>query len=325
MPIINGKPIHGISAAAGKPVRKDILNNTATISLPDMQLILSKFNTLTRLGIDVHKVLSWAIYEFTKKNHIGNGKDRKLTIDGTLVQFPLKVFLQHCGCDINNEDAVKNGRRKITKALNILYNASASWKENRKGNAEDFDDIRYISRKRIRSGYVIIRFTPEFAKCLMCLPITMLSPALFKIDGYNINAYKIGLKMVEHASIDNNRIKGTAHILKVSTLLKETNLPPITEIRAKHQSWNWKIKEPFEKALQELNDCGLLTLPDGWYYCHSKGVRLTDAEADFDSYEEWTECFIQFDLKDEPDQTERLAKREAEKKEAAKKKRKRIS
>ena len=306
-----------------KDRRRDPLNNTGSIERGEVKLIIKSLDTLTgTLGVSAHKLLITAIARFTANNHTGRGKDR--TFREARVSIPLKEYALKCGYDVeehttdNPEEAEKealrvkrtldNARRKVQKDLELLYNASISWKEKVKGKDADFADVRILGGKGIKAGRINIEFSLSLAKYLIQLPLALYPPALLSLDERNNNAYNIGLKMAFHYSNDNNQIRGTAPLLKVKTLLECTNLPTISEVRTQEGSWRYRIKEPFETALDALTGCGVL---EDWRYSHSKGEEMTDEEATtWGSFEEWADRLVHFILRNAP----RLRTREAEKK-----------
>lgn len=326
LPVLHGKATDAIARMSGSKPTPNPLNNTASIESGEVKLIIKQLDTLSgTLGVSTHKLLSAAISNFTALNHTGTGKDRSLR--GAKVSIPLKEYAIQCGYDVEEhptgtpEEAEKealrakrtldNFRRKVKKDLELLYNASISWKEKVKGKEADFSDIRILGGKGIKAGYINLEFTVSLAEYLIQLPLSQYPQSLLLLDERNENAYNIGLKMAEHYSNDNNQIKGTAQLLKVKTLLEYTNLPNIITIRKQRTSWEARIKEPFEKALDALTDCGLL---EDWMYSHSKGVELTDEEADFSNYDEWANTLVYFTLRNAPNHAPRLAARAEEKK-----------
>lgn len=327
LPVLHGKAIDAISRMSGSKPTRNPLNNTGSIERGEVKLLIKSLDTLTgTLRISTHKLLITAIARFTANNHTGRGKDR--TLATAKVSMPLKDYALKCGYDVeehptdNPEEAEKealrvkrtldNVRRKVQKDLALLYNASISWKEKVKGKDADFADVRILGGKGIKAGRINIEFSVSLAEYLILLPLTQFPPALLSLDERNSNAYNIGLKMAFHYSNDNNQIRGTAQLLKVKTMLECTNLPTISEVRTKERSWKYRIKEPFETALDALTACGLL---EDWRYSHSKGEEMTDEEAtSFKNYEEWADTLIHFILKNAPDHAPRLRTREAEKK-----------
>ena len=322
-PVLHGKAIDAIARMIGSKLTQNPLNNTGSIERGEVKLIIKSLDTLTgTLGVSAHKLLITAIARFTANNHTGRGKDR--TFRDARASIPIKEYASKCGYDVeehttdNPEEAEKealrvkrtldNARRKVQKDLELLYNASISWKEKVKGKDADFADVRILGGKGIKAGRINIEFSLSLAKYLIQLPLALYPPALLSLDERNNNAYNIGLKMAFHYSNDNNQIRGTAPLLKVKTLLECTNLPTISEVRTQEGSWRYRIKEPFETALDALTGCGVL---EDWRYSHSKGEEMTDEEATtWGSFEEWADRLVHFILRNAP----RLRTREAEKK-----------
>jgi hypothetical protein len=326
LPVLHGKATDAIARMSGSKPTQNPLNNTASIESGEVKLIIKSLDTLSgTLGVSTHKLLSTAIAGFTALNHTGTGKDRSFR--EAKIALPLKEYALQCGYDVEEhptettEEAQKealrakrtldNFRRKVKKDLELLYNASISWKEKIKGKEKDFAEIRILGGMGIKAGYINLEFTVSLAEYLIQLPLSQYPQSLLLLDERNDNAYNIGLKMAEHYSNDNNQIKGTAQLLKVKTLLDYTSLPNITTIRKQRTSWEARIKEPFETALDALTACGLL---EDWRYSHSKGEEITDEEADFSNYEEWQETLVYFTLRNAPNHAPRIAARAAEKK-----------
>lgn len=320
LPVLHGKATDAISRMSGSKPTRNPLNNTGSIERGEVKLIIKSLDTLTgKLGVSTHKLLSIAIAKFTELNHTGRGEDR--TFREANVSIPLKDYALKCGYDVeehptdNPEEAEKealrakrtldNVRRKVKKDLELLYNASISWKEKIKGKDADFEDVRILGSKGIKAGHITLGFYLPIAEYLIQLPLALYPQALLSLDERNNNAYTIGLKMAFHYSNDNNQIRGTAQLLKVKTLLEYTNLPTISEVRTKKRSWDERIKEPFEKALDALTGCGLL---EDWRYSRSKGEEMTDEEAtSFKNYEEWADTLVHFTLRNAPNHARRIS------------------
>lgn len=336
LPVLHGKATDAIARMSGSKPTPNPLNNTASIESGEVKLIIKSLDTLSgTLGVSTHKLLSTAIAGFTALNHTGTGKDRSFR--EAKVAISLKDYAIKCGYDViehptdtpeeaakeakRAKNALDNFRKKVRKDLELLFNASISWKDNIKGKEVDFADIRILGGKGIKAGYINLEFTVSIAEYLIQLPLSQYPQSLLLLDERNDNAYNIGLKMSEHYSMDSNQKIGTAQLLKVKTLLEYTNLPTLATIKKQRTSWEARIKEPFETALDALTACGLL---EDWRYSHSKGAEMTDEEADFSNYEEWVEALVYFTLRNAPNHAPRLAARAAEKKaRQAKTKRKR--
>lgn len=330
LPSVHGKATDAIAQMAGKKIEKDLIAQSGSIKSGEVRLIVREIDKLSgTLGVSTHKLLSTGIACFTKNNNTGLGNSKG--IRALRVTFPLKEYALACGYDVQTrpketpeeaekeaqraENALKNARRKIKKDLQLLLASSLTWEEKVKGKAGDFDAVNLLGRAGLKNGEILMEFSASMGEYLVQLPLTQYPVALLGVDERNNNAYAMGLKMAEHCNMDSNQIRGTAHCLRVKTLLAVTNLPDPNSPAVKKVGWKARIKEPFETALDALTDT-LLESGDGWYYSHSKGERLTDKEAEeFSSYEEWANTLVFFALKDAPDHTPRLEARAQEKKE----------
>lgn len=327
LPVLHGKATDAIAKMTTKSslLQVDPITHSGEIATgkkgSEVKGVIKNIDKIAgSLGVSTHKLLMTGVAQFTDINHTG-AKARE--VKQTEVKISFDEYAKRCGYDIEPHEvqtpeekkkeanrvksARKNARKKIDKDLELLYNFSLSWKEKVKGRDGDYTDVRLIDKKGIQSGYITMNFSKDFSDYLAQLPINQYPVALLGLDERKPNAYSIGLKLSNHFNTDNNIGKGTAQLLKVKTLLEYTDLPSIEEVRASKKSWEERIKEPFEKSLEALVACGLLEEGDGWYYCHSKGVRLSDEEAQhIDSYEVWEEILVKFTLRDAPDHRDRL-------------------
>lgn len=278
------------------------------------------------LGISTHKLITKAISVFTEVNH--TGKDARI-ISTKEIAINTRQFAYMCGYDVYEhptstpeealrerkraENAYKDAKKQINKDLDIFFNATLRWDARSKNR--DFLEVRLLEGRGIKAGHIHIKFTETFANFLIRQPLNQYPIALYGMDERNRNAYTLAVILCHRGNMDNNIKRGTANILGIANILPHLSLPSIEEVRAKNQSWTARIKEPFETALDKTISEGIL---DNWYYSHSKGVRLSDEEADFSNYEEWVETMLYYTLKNAPDHTERLAAREAEKQAALK-------
>ena len=109
--------------------------------------------------------------------------------------------------------------------------------------------------------------------------------------------------MAVHYGIDNNVIRGTEGKLKIKTLLNYASFPSFEELQANNWYWVNLIKEPFEKCLERLYQCGFLK---SYCYCFDGGQELTDKEAseiiDKD-YGYFVSLLLEFELNDYDDST----------------------
>ncbi len=328
LPMVHGKATDAIAQMTSKGKKVNPLTGSLTIEEREVKLVLQKFNDIAvTLGIKVHKLLSVGIAEFTASNNIGGKEDQALTYG---VCIDLNEYAKKCGYNVTPHiqagaspeaiaveekranNALKEARKKIKEDLQALSSSRISWNESLKGKKSgDYVDIAIIGSHSIRKGFIYMVFDPVFAHYLTRLQITQYPQALLAIDPRKSNAYNIGYAMSLHYNMDSNQKIGTAQLLRVSKLLEYTDLPTIATIRKQRTSWEARIKEPFETSLDALTECGLL---EDWRYSHSKGVELTDEEADFSNYEEWASTLVHFTLRNAPNHAPRLAARAEEKK-----------
>ena len=322
--IYHGKATDAMATMSSRDAVVDQITGRATIDNGEVKLVVQKFDSLQgTLGVNTHKLLSVGVATFTALNNYDKREDRPIQ---PAVTFSLAEYAKWLGYDVeehptdNEEDALKEKRRvqrvlneaqkKIKRELQVLQATTLTWEEKVKGKAGDYDSISLFSRTAIRKGVVHMEFSLPMAKYLVLLPITQYPKTQLRIDGRNQNAYALGNKFAEHYNMDSNQKKGTANRLKVDTLLRVTNLPTYEQTTKNRNSWTDRIKEPFETALEEVVRVGTLA---NWEYTHAKGVPLTEEEAsNITDYKTFSELYITYEMGEEVDHTERLARRAEE-------------
>lgn len=330
----HGKATDTLAKMSSRQATLNDITGSATIEHGEVKLVIEEFRKLKgTLGVQTHKLLSVGMARLTEVNHYSkSGK----AVPNCRVVIPLKEYASLLGYDVEEHEtstpeeaekekkrannALKDAKKRIKADLDILFNTSITWEEKVKGKVESYDSIHLLGRSGIKSGYINMEFTYSMAEYLAKLPLTQYPVALLGVDGRNSNAYSMGLKMAEHYSLDNNQIRGTATRLKVSTLLECTTLPTYEEVTKARKSWEERIKEPFENALDELTKKGLL---ENWEYTYSKGVELGEEAYTITDYETFSNLYVEFTLAEAPDHTARLEARAQEKKERQEKQRQR--
>lgn len=280
-------------------------------------------NLRGKYGSGTHKLLSVAVSEFTKNNHYSRSrKERALNYD---VHIPFIEYATACGYikeDTQEGKAAsaarKDARKKIKRELDILYNLSieflAPGADNNDSN--DWERFRFLDSVGISNGYIHIGFTRKIGRELSRLPLMQYNRALLRIPATSPNAYRIGYKMAMHYFNDNNVIRGSYCRLKVETLLEQTDLPTMDQLKRTNHTRHWqdRIKEPLEVALDTITG----TVISDWEYTRAKGEKLTDAEAaNITTYEVFSDLYVQFVMIGEPEGQEERRQRRAEEKAAA--------
>ena len=193
---------------------------------------------------------------------------------------------------------MKNFRRKIKIELHTLKQCGPEWTEVVKGKERPYGGMNYIGKYEVNGDTVEIEFTLTMGEYLVLLPLLQYPYSLYRLPDREFNAFAIGEAMCLHYSQDNNVIRGTEGKLKVETLLSYTSFPKFGEIKEKKLSWEQKVKEPFERALDILYQCGFLK---DYSLCYEGGVEISDEAViagAIDSYEKFISLIVKFELND---------------------------
>lgn len=264
---------------------------------------------LTKLGVGEAKVMKAAVQAFTAVNSAGEANPRYK------VYLNTADFARARGFDIVGRqmptaeeqeaeakrvrDNTKNFLRKVRGELyNLRRNASFTWTETIKGRTQAYGEISFIGAYKVDKQFIMIEFVPSAAEYLVKLPLRPEPKQLYLVKDTMPNAYAIGVKLNQHFSIDNNVAKGTEDIISVASLLAVTSIPPIEKVRRdikenkSNRTWDDRIKDTFEKALDELTRVGFLK---DWKYSYSKKRILTDEEASaITDYEQFADLYLYF-------------------------------
>lgn len=319
-----------------KHAKKDRIANTAIIKRHDVELTIKDLDKLkSSFGVSTIKLFKYSLSELTRQNDFRTADPKKLN---TEIHIPLREYAEALGYDVTEhitftaEDEEKerkrvktiigNLRKAVKKDMEILYNSSLTWSEKVKGKQADFLDQRLVTRKGIKNGNIIIAFSTEIAEYLaLNNQLTYYPKALLGLNPYyQRTVFYIGDKIAEHHAMDNNRINKTSNILSVKTLLDASNLITFEELQKSTDRGHWeeRIKDPFENALDTLVSEGMLK---DWKYTHGKSVDLTDDEAyNIDSYKKFASMYVTFEMAEEPDDAERLQKKQEARKNNTQKK-----
>ena len=296
--MFSGKALHALGQArtVGKidTIRRNININGVTI-------FLKNFKEISSLGVAEQKIFRYIIAAFTEKNSTGtqNPQLRQRLF------LSLSDYAKVIGTDINTEDRLKNFKKKLKKNLdNLKEDTTFSWTETIRGKDKSYTNISFISGYRITKDTIVIELSLSAAEYLVSLNTFIQYPrSLYLIDDRDYNAFAIGEALARHYSMNNNVIRGTEQMISVLKLLECTSFPSYETIKSKRWGWERNIKEPLEKALEHLHQCG--TIKD-WCYSKAKGIRLTDEEAyQITSYERFVSLYIWYELSEYPEHSER--------------------
>ena len=314
MPIYHGEYIKMAADVTKRPQKMEPLSNEIVINGGQRDYIYKLANADKIKGlnrINTHKLFMVCVAGFTKQNSY---KDKSGKID-TKVSFPVKDYAALLGYNVLEKptttpeeaekekkranECLKFARREIKQDLNILYECSYSWREKIRGKDEDISDMRIISSKTMRNGYIEVGISIEFAEYLIKhSAMTQYPQVLLSVDGQHNNAYYLGLKMAEQWHIYKNQAKGTNNILSIKTILDNVDLPSIEKIKEQRASWQGRIKESLEQALDYLQEKQFLK---SWEYVRAKGEPISDLEMNdiIKDYNLYAELYLKFDIKDQ--------------------------
>ena len=332
LPMVQGAATNRFRATATKNIVID-RNGNAMIEEEGFKAFFKDYAKLKGgLSVGAKKMLDAGALALTAQNHFRAKQGQHIN---TAVAIALEEYGRLRGFDITprqtstpeEEEAEKKRltnvmheiRKRANAELALLYSLSLSWTEPGKKQA-DYTDVRILQSKGIRGGYINMRFSEDIANYLTHAYIMQYPTALQAIDERNPRTYNVGWKLALHHSMDNNRAKGTANIISVTSLLNACgDMPSFEDIQASKNRGHWErlIKDPLEKALDAAQSSGVIV---SWEYCNSKGIPLDDGQVTISDYQTFIALYVHFEMMEEPDQSERL-QRKAERIEAAKKKR----
>jgi hypothetical protein len=333
LPMLQGAATNKIRATATRNIVID-RNGNATIEQEGFKAFFRDYARLKGgLTTGAKKMLDAGALQLTTLNHFRAKQGQPVN---TAISISLDEYGRLRGYDVTprqtstpeEEEAEKkrldNVKRDIRKRANtelaMLYSLSLSWTEPGSKKQRDYTDVRILQSKGIRNGYINMRFSEDMAAYLTHAYVMQYPIALQAVDEYSPRTYNIGYKLALHHSMDNNRAKGTANIISVTSLLEACgDIPSFDEVQASSDRGHWerRIKDPLEAALDSNVTNGVIT---AWEYSNSKGVPLEEGQLAIADYQTFTGLYVRFDMVDEPDQSERL-QRKAERIEAAKKRR----
>ena len=266
----------------------DTITGTATITQGNLSITIPDFTKLTGFRTSTYQLLDALTVALTETG-----------AKSPVVALSLEEYMKKRGLKDKKE-----ARKQVTDDLETLFNATISFKEKRKkGQEQDFHDIRIIDSKGIRKGIITVTFGTAFYKILLGYPIMPYPAQLWELNSKrNPNSFYLLRKIAEHKNM--NVGKKNEDIIAVKTLLAVAPyLPSYEEVMNTDRAISRRIIEPFERDMDALED----TLT--WTYCHSNNTPLTDEELSSMSYDTFISLFIKIDWKQYPDQTARLERK----------------
>lgn len=226
----------------------------------------------------------------------------------------VKEYMELCGLS----DA-KSAKEQLAQSLQWLYHVTAEWEETAYDDFETgkrlktpktihwqariFDSIGEDKNNPVKRGKMYVKFNPDIVTNLSYGYVTEKPTALFRINQRkNPSSYQIGTKLALHKNMNLGRLNENR--IGVRKLLESLpNIPTYDEVMQGSRHITRKIIAPFERDLFALvDDYGVC---EDIHYCNSKGIPLTDEQLSDYGYDEWINWYIEFSLKDYPEQAER--------------------
>lgn len=266
----------------------DPITGTATITQGNLSITIPDFTKLIGFKTSTYQLLDALTVALTETG-----------AKSPVIALSLEEYMAKRGLKDKKE-----ARKQATDDLEILFNAKISFKEKRKkGQEQDFHDIRIIDSKGIRKGIINVTFGTAFYNILLGYPIMPYPAQLWTLNSkYNPNSFYLLRKIAEHKNM--NVGKKNEDIIAVKTLLAVApSIPSYDEVMGQSRHINRLIIEPFERDMDALED----TLT--WAYCHSNNTPLTDEELSSMSYDIFITLLIKTDWKQYPDQTARIERK----------------
>lgn len=256
---------------------------------------------------------------FTKL--LTSANDHRSTKGAQHIEITLSIseYMELCGLDASKKSLKDKTRRRVHEDLNYLYNFSLEWQDPNGGKWADFKKKRICTAAYLQNGIMHFAFTQELADSLTSSYISQFPLAIFRLDNRNKNAYALARKMIIHANIERNIERGTNTLLSVPIVLQNCpSIPSYEDVATSDRSFNRRIREALEKALDCIAEADILT----WEYSNSKGAPLTEEQLNAADWKTYSGFYIKYTLKDAPSHAERLQLKAARRAKKATSKRK---
>ena len=240
---------------------------------------------------------TWKTMHFSILLFTANNSHSKTAEIQPVVETSVREYMLATGRKVNATN-VKNTTRTLKKDLALLNEIKLSHTDKKYSLAM----VRPFPEVKLERGKIRIGFSPSFAEYLAkTTGLLMNYPAsLLKLKENNSNLYPLGYKLALYRSMDANIRRGKANVLSVEACLECCpGIPSIEDVKQKRNSPTKRIIEPFEKALDSLQEQGII---NRWEYCLSKGEPLKDAVVT--DYNYFIGLYISYDVTDYPIEAE---------------------
>lgn len=287
-------------------VSQDSITGNVTAMYHNVSMLIESFDrTRNQFRPSVDKALTACITQIVKRENLNAlGNENAITKGQTAAKISYRQFAKMQAYDITQHDEsdaeIKRAKKRMehfvakTKAdLNTLQKTTFTWKAKIQGKTKLYS-VSPIQLVIYERGSFTVYFTPAFLACLANTGLfTQYSDALYRVDG---SAYSIGRKMLMHSSIRNNQKQGTADHIKIGTLLSASTIISYDELKEQHDERHWprKIKEPFEQALANLKQEGVLKNFE--ILAQNPSHQNTSKQTIVSNYIAYSECLVYYEI-----------------------------
>lgn len=293
-------------------------NRPATVEYESGAVSIADFCDLANgMRESAKKLLDYLSAQMTKQNSKNQSGEPNL-----IAQIDLREYAELCGRDVSTETRLKAFRKVFNNDMDTLYKMSVSFKDKRGKTVEmRICQARGLDKGKGKSGLYYFMFAAPFAKHLINRNLLLKLPLSLYAAGSGTNnsslAYSLGRYLCDHYNLDSNRKTGRYNIISIKSILAKFSTYFPDREAAERGRHNNRIISTVERALEELEDKGVIQ----WEYC---GAKKTQAEPPT-TYHEFEQLYIKYTVIDAPDDSERIKRNDERKKQARIRKAKAIS
>lgn len=260
--------------------------------------------------VRVGKLIYKALGVFTPKNDHNSNKEIEKSVYINIEEYARECMKLRPDNEHKKSQVLRNFRRELRKDLISLRRNVSVMIESTESGIDDFKEFGLFQQAGIENNnkYIELVFSDFYAKKLLNNPrFNKISNRIFAIDTRSNTTFRLGVLLSrQFSNYSNQKITDkkspTFDKRRVGSLIEDLGFQDIKNIQNKKSSWYQKLKEPFEKSMNQLvDDYNILT---EWHYLKKDGSLLTNDEyrkymtsGELD-YRTWTDWKVQFTLTD---------------------------
>lgn len=197
-----------------------------------------EFNKYKKLSVPGLKLLDFLLLKTNNNEAYKSG----------IFSIPFEHYMNICELS-----ASRNAKQQVLSGLSNLFSVSVTLKEHDKKSKITIGKSRLISSYQIRNGYIIVEATQLFTHIIKRSIYTTLPNLLFRINSAkNPHSYYFLKKISELKNINQNSTN--EDIVTIRTLLESCPTLPKYEDIKKNGQINQRIKDPFFRDMDALNE-----------------------------------------------------------------------